>query len=183
MLIAFTGWAGSGKTEAAKYLKSKYGGEIFSFASEIKIIGRRLFGLKTKDRKIYQLIGEKMREIDPNVWVNVVKNDIELELEYGDVDHFYIDDLRRMNEYEMLKEKGFTFVRIVADEDLRIKRLIERDGHCDISLLYNESESGCAHLKMLEIENNGTWDDFYKKLDELVSTYSENKKIKIDNKK
>lgn len=170
MLIAFSGWAGSGKTEAAKYLKDKYGGEIFSFASEIKIIARRLFGVKRKDRLIYQQIGEKMREIDPDVWVNVVRNDVELELEYGEVENIYIDDLRRMNEYKMLKEKGFIFVRILADEDIRIKRLIERDGHCDISLLYNESEKGCTHIKMLEIENNGTLNEFHKKLDELVGT-------------
>jgi dephospho-CoA kinase len=73
-----------------------------------------------------------------------------------------------MNEYEMLLRNDFYVIRIVADEEIRIKRLLERDGKCDINLLYNESESGCAHLKLIEIYNNGTKDELYKVVDGLI---------------
>lgn len=168
MKIAITGWAGAGKTKMAEYLKDKYGGEILSFASEIKRIDRRLFGLGSKDRKRLQKIGESMREIDPNVWINIVKNDIDLIIDYEENSNVYIDDLRRENEYKMLKDINFQFVRVVADEDIRIQRLIERDGECDVSLMYNESEKGCSYLNLFEIDNNGTLDDFYKQIDEYV---------------
>jgi dephospho-CoA kinase len=82
-----------------------------------------------------------------------------------------IDDLRRYNEYIALKDVGFKFVRIVSSEEARIKRLIERDGSCDTSLMYNESENGVAAIDMVEVDNNGEIDELHNKLDALMKEW------------
>lgn len=162
MNIAFTGWAGSGKTEAAKYLSHKYGFKRISFADGIKDIAFNIFGVKDKHRELLQSIGEKLREIDDNVWVKHTIRRMYLS------DGYVIDDLRRKNEFNALIKNNFYIFRIVADEDIRIKRLVERDGFCDKKLLYNKSENGCKDLDLIEIENNDSLERFYEKLDEIV---------------
>ena len=163
--IAFAGWSGSGKTTAARYLADKYNGEVVSFAEGIKYIDRYLFGNQPKERDRLQRIGEFFRSFDPDIWVKRTLETCEFE------DRVFIDDLRRENEYIALKNAGFKFVRIVADEDIRIKRLIERDGKCDVTLLYNSSENGCASIPMTEIENNDSIEELYAQLDELMEEW------------
>lgn len=173
MLIGFTGYGGSGKTDATKYLMQKYGGGILSFADGIKYIDKYLFGNGKKNRERLQQIGEFFRGIDFDIWVNRIKETIEYELysyNIGNIEtgNLYIDDLRRINEYKMLIEEGFKVYRIISDEDIRVKRLTERDGSCDISLLYNESEIGCDGLDLIEIENNGTLEEFHERIDQII---------------
>jgi dephospho-CoA kinase len=162
MKIAFTGWAGSGKTKASEYLRLYYDTEVISFADGIKFIDKYLFGLGKKERKRLQRIGEFFREIDPDIWVNRTMETI------ADEEKVSVDDARRLNEYEALDKDGFIVIRTVADENLRVQRLIERDGSCDVSLMYNDSERGMAHLTLREIENNGTLEEFYERIDTIM---------------
>ena len=164
MKVAFVGWAGSGKTIAAKYLAEKFDGDVVSFADGIKYIDNYLFGSGKKDRSRLQRIGEFFRTFDEAIWVNRTLETIQLEVDAN----IFVDDLRRINEYDALIKEGFKVIRIIADENIRIERLITRDGFCDTSLLYNETESGCSNLSLSEIENNGTLEEFYKKIDEWV---------------
>jgi len=160
--IAITGWMGSGKTEIAKYLEFKYGFKRISFADGIKDIAYNIFGMKGKQRGLLQSIGEKMREIDKDVWIKHTINRLD------NLHDFVIDDLRRMNEFEELKANGFVIIRVVSDEEKRIERLIKRDGYCDKSLMYNESENGCADLRLYEIDNNGSLVELFEKVDDLL---------------
>lgn len=159
MKIGITGWAGSGKTEIANYLSFNYDFDVVSFADGIKFIDRYLFGGGKKDRYRLQSIGQFFRTLDSDIWIKRLLEST------SDSNNFVCDDLRQLNEYHALVENGFKIIRVTADEELRIKRLIERDGSCDTSLLYNESESGCAHLDIEEIDNNGTLEDLYSKVD------------------
>lgn len=162
MKIAIVGWAGSGKTFASKYLAAKFDGDVVSFADGIKYIDSYLFGSGKKERSRLQRIGEFFRTFEENIWV-----DRTLETISG-LDNVFIDDLRRLNEYDALVNEGFKIIRVVADEDIRIQRLIARDGFCDTSILYNETESGCSNLDLTEIENNGTLEELYEKIEEWV---------------
>ncbi len=165
MNIAFTGWAGAGKTEAAKYIELKYGYKRISFADGIKDIAFNIFGAKEKSRKLLQSIGEKLREIDPDVWVKHTINRVNVLQE-----SVVIDDLRRRNEFNALIKNNFYIFRVKADEKTRVKRLIDRDGYCDVSLLYNASENGCADIDLMEINNNGDIESLYKQIDGIMET-------------
>ena len=73
-----------------------------------------------KDREMFITFGEKMREIDENVWVRSVLKDIQ---NNPNIKHWVVDDVRRENEYNILKENGFIFIRLNVDEHIRQLRL------------------------------------------------------------
>ena len=60
-----------------------------------------------------------MRDIDPDVWVNVVIRTIEASPHLS----WVIDDLRFHNEYEALRRAGFFIVRLDVAEHLRHSRI------------------------------------------------------------
>lgn len=161
--ILISGLQGAGKDTVADYLVEKYGFEKLTFATKIYEIARELFGMTTKDRWLLQQIGQKMREIDPNVWVKYTYN---LSKRH---DRVIISDCRQENEYTQGIKNEFVPIRIVANEETRIKRLTKRDGvEPDISLMYNECETGADSFYYYEIDNNKTFEDLYKKIDNLM---------------
>lgn len=169
--IAFTSWAGGGKTSAANYLRLHYDFNVVSFADGIKFIDRYLFGSGKKDRLRLQATGQFFRSLKSTIWIDRL-----LETTSDNMD-YVCDDLRQINEYHALVENGFRIIRVVSDEDVRIQRLIERDGSCDTTLLYNESESGCADLDLPEITNNGTLEEMYEQIDKLMAVWGYEKTI------
>lgn len=163
--ILINGKAGSGKDTFADYLVENYGFKKIAFADGIYEIARKYFGMETKDRKILQLIGQKMREIDPMIWVNSA---FDLAKKY---DKVVISDCRQKNEYDMGIKEGFLPIRIEADTITRIDRLHKRDGiYPDITLLENESETGADGLEFIPVDNNGSFEDLYKQIDEILDT-------------
>lgn len=162
--IIINGRAGSGKDVFADYLVGNYGFKKIAFADPIYEIARKYFGMTYKDRELLQLIGEHMRAIDPLIWVKHTFNQVEK------YDKVVISDCRRANEYSFSLSKGFLPVRVNADLDTRIKRIERRDGrYPDLSLLENESETGADELQFIEIDNNGTLEEYYKEIDMLMS--------------
>jgi len=117
MRIALCGKICAGKSHVAKLLANKYNLEIFSFAAKIKEIAKDLFGMITKDRKILQQIGDKMREIDEKVWIKYLIKQMEGK------NNIIIDDLRLQNEVDFLKKNGFTIIRLNVDLDTQMTRL------------------------------------------------------------
>lgn len=163
--IAFCGWAGTGKTESAKYISYKYDGSVISFADGIKFIDRYLFGLGRQDRERLKMIGEFFRTIDNDIWVKRTIETADYE------DRALIDDLKSQNEFEALKKAGFKIIRLVTDDNIRIERLKKRDEKFVVSLMYDESEAKCSNHEVLEIKNNGTLDELFEKLDVLMEQY------------
>lgn len=163
MNIMINGRAGVGKDVVADYLVDKYNFTKISFAEPIYQIARDLFGMEVKDRKLLQDIGQKMREIDPNVWVKYAYKKAK------QYDNIVISDIRQANEYlEGIKENFFA-IKLVSDLDIRIDRLRKRDGiEPDTNLLENDCETGADDFYYYEIENNGNLEDLYKKIDEII---------------
>ena len=154
---------GGGKDTFADYLVDNYGFKKITFADGIYEIAYKYFGMTHKSRKLLQEIGEKMREIDPLVWVNAAFKESEK------YDKVVIADCRRANEYQMGLESGFLPIHIEADLDIRIKRLEDRDGfYPDLSLLENESETGADGLDFVHIDNNCSLEGFYKQIDFIM---------------
>ena len=116
MKIAIAGQMASGKTTLAESLV-KIGYKKVSLAGKVKEIARDLFHMGEKDRPLLQKIGMKMREIRPSVWIDYI---IHLGEEY---DNLVIDDVRFANEAKVLKEAGWTIIRLNIEEPLQKERL------------------------------------------------------------
>ena len=70
-----------------------------------------------KNRRLYVEVGQRMREIDPMVWVNHVVKDSR------GCDFAVVDDLRFKNEMIALKKDGWKIVRLKITKEEQIKRL------------------------------------------------------------
>ncbi len=176
-IIGLSGKAGSGKDTVARYLVEKYDFEAEWFAKPLKLyIGGAIFGLKhhqlwgkqedkekidprygLSPRQILQMAGMKLREIYPNIWVNKLFDNIVR------LDRVVIPDVRYVNEVEAIRKAGGEVWRI------------ERDGAgASTSELANHvSETELDDYLYFDeiINNNGTKEDLFRKVDEVMNGY------------
>ena len=116
--VAILGKIASGKSTVAEMITRKYPGTIkLAIAAPIKRIAKTHFGMKKKDRRLLQIIGNTGRIIDPFVWVNKVVSSLDNEASY------VIDDVRFKNEVETLRRHGFTFLYLDVSKKERISRI------------------------------------------------------------
>lgn len=120
MKIAVTGKMCSGKTTLCNYLceiEPRF--QIFSFGKKVKDVASDLFNMDplVKDRTLLTNIGQKMREIDSEVWINYVLKQCE------DVEFCLVDDLRYQNEYEELVKNGFKIIQLNISDELQERRI------------------------------------------------------------
>lgn len=152
--IALMGGMGAGKTTVADYLVKAHGYRALKISEPIYEIAVELWGEEAaKDRKRLQDLGMKMREIDPDVWLNHFLrrcDDIEVE-------PIVNDTLRMPNEYWALKKRGFVFIRVLAREALRQDRLMRIGRIQDNSELRHETETA---LIGLDATREGIHEDF-----------------------
>jgi Holliday junction resolvasome RuvABC ATP-dependent DNA helicase subunit len=123
--VAFFGPMCVGKTWCANILANELDFEKLSFATAVKGTAKKLFGVTTKSaesRRVLQIVGEKMREIDPNVWINQVVNTVN---DHPNVD-YVVDDLRYVNEAEALRALGFTLILVTENALVEMLYLIRR---------------------------------------------------------
>jgi len=120
MKIAVTGKMCSGKTTLCNYLceiEPRF--QIFSFGKKVKDVASDLFQMdpQIKDRTLLTSIGQKMREINKDVWVNYVIQQCK------DVEFCLVDDLRYQNEYEALVKNGFKIIQLNISDELQEERI------------------------------------------------------------
>lgn len=148
MKIAITGKMCYGKTTIANLIKSMNDDyEIFSFGKKVKEIAKDLFDMQTKDRTLLTSIGTKMREIDPDVWVNYIIKQTE------GIEYCLIDDLRYQNEYENLIKNDWKIIQLNVSDELqhdRIKSIYPDNYEDHFKNLNHESEKNEFQWK-----NNG----------------------------
>ena len=138
MKIAITGKMCAGKSTLANLIQqidSRY--EIYSFGQKVKDIAYDLFDMKEKDRTLLVSIGTKMREINPDVWINYIIHKTK------NKKFCIIDDLRYQNEYEALIKNNFIIIQINISPELqkeRIKDLYPNNYQDHILNIEHESE-------------------------------------------
>jgi len=123
--FSFIGEMATGKGTYCDHLKEQIEREFgipvyrFSFSAKIVEIAKDLFGMEGKDRKLLQNIGNKMREIDPDVWAGYIVRDIKAN---GKVP-FAVDGIRTPNEAAVFKRNfaNFIIIRLEVDGQQRME--------------------------------------------------------------
>jgi hypothetical protein len=177
--LALCGRLRSGKDTAAQYLTIFYDFQPFAFADPLKRYLHEIFPhvpREPKPRRLLQLFGQKLREIDPDVWVNLTMHKIDEYLRQHACDcsplkpRVVVTDCRQQNEYDRLRAEGFVFIRINADDELRIKRALEAGDDFTVHDLAHETELLVDSFDVdYEVNNNGTTPELYAQLDAIMN--------------
>jgi len=170
MKIAITGNICSGKSYLSRILMKKYNLELYSFAEKIKKISTDLFKVQHKDRTLIQTITDKMKEIDPDIWIKYLLTEI------NDKENIIIDDLRFENEVKYLKEHGFVIIRLNVPDNIRIERIKSTypNNYIEhIEGMNHSSENDIANLEV-DLDLNFTNDYNFTVLDTIDKFMMEN---------
>lgn len=170
MRIAVAGQIRSGKDTFSSYLINTYSFKKFYFAEGIEDVIKRYFpelwDENNKPRELYQKIGQWFREIDPDVWIKCLDKKLESYFKYGENAKVIVTDLRQLNEYNYLKSKGFVIVKVEADEEVRIERVLKAGDKFSRESLYHETEIQVATLPCdYLVTNNTTLEDLFEQAD------------------
>jgi len=163
-LLAFGCEARVGKDTAVDYLIGKKGGVKKSFAAplyDIQHYTHTRLGLKIKkDREFLQLIGDWGRKQNEHIFINVLLQEIDSD-SFSKTENVYVSDVRYPNEFFVLKNRGFTMVRLTRDN---------RFVSTDTNVTSHSSENSLQDYPWdIIISNNGSLVDLYAQLDQLYS--------------
>ncbi|BAU80128.1 conserved putative deoxynucleotide monophosphate kinase [Tokyovirus A1] len=153
MRVAFGPFMRSGKDTACFFLQKKHGGKILSFSQLLYKAHNKV--LETfdmpieKDRKLLLLLGEYATSKNSLLFVDQVEEQISLNRK-GNI---FVTDVRKKEEAEMLRRNGFVLVKIQRDVPREFSELEEKASSLDIWDVV--------------VENNGTLQEFEKKLEML----------------
>ena len=169
MIIGFAGRAGAGKTTAAMRLVDKYGYEIYSFAKPIKDLlcpffgwdGRHAYGELKEEidtqwgfspRAAFQTFGtEFARALNPDFWLIKAQQSIK---NFNTA----IDDIRFTNEAGWTRKRGI-LIHVIRPDAKDVRQHV--------------SETPLEiHRNDLILQNNGTIEDLYQKLDGFLGCLS-----------
>lgn len=179
VIIGLGSTAQVGKDTAAAYLEKKYPGRVkrVGFADKLKQVCEILFGLSHDQlygpvsvkekvdprynltpREIMQGVGQKMREIYPQIWVDSLFLTEIPEAEAQGFDCFVISDVRYPNEGDKIHEQGGFVINITRNA-----------GGVSVGADHS-SETAMRDYKNFdfEIENNASLDEYFRKLDTIV---------------
>lgn len=191
MLFGILGKKGAGKDTVSDYLVAKYGFRKRAIAAELKKIMRHLFHFKNNQlhgelkevvddnwditpRHGMQFVGTLVREhfgrlvkgVDKNFWLV----NLEMWLNKCKNEHVILSDCRYQNEVDFVKSHKGIVIKIVRNKNDEIK-----DTH--------ESEQGVDFVKKHDIliENNGSLQELYKKIDVIMNEFYIKKSNGFDN--
>ena len=159
MKIAICGKMCSGKTTLANYIMRTFPGyQKYSFATRVKELCIELFQMEGKDRSLLINFANKMRDIDPQVWINQVLK------ETRGKQNCIIDDVRYQNEVDALIEDGWKIIQLHIPYELqkeRIRKLYPDNYQDHINAIHHISEKnifqfpeGYPHLTLDMSEDN-----------------------------
>ena len=157
MKIAIIGKMCSGKSTIAEIIQDhdpQY--EKFSFGQKVKDLAKELFNMIGKDRELLINFANKMRDIDPDVWVNQVL------YQTKNKEFCIIDDIRYQNELDALIDDNWIIIKLTISKELQASRLKETypetyKEHLKFVDHFSENEefkfkSGYPHL-ILHVDN------------------------------
>jgi dephospho-CoA kinase len=187
--LALAGKLRAGKDTAATYLSLFYDFQPFALADEGKRVVHQLFPdlpLTPKPRKHYQVVIDSLTKLDlpgaEEIFVNLTLRKINDYIRHRccKESRVLVTDVRKQVEYDRLRAEGFVFIRINADEKLRIQRALEAGDKFTAEDLAHETELLVDLFPVdYEVLNNGSTTELYAQLDvvmrELGVTMNERK--------
>jgi hypothetical protein len=139
----------------------------FAFANKVKDVMGELFGVpveKTKfestrvikkddyARRVMQQLGANMRKIESKVWINYLLNKIKNNYDYLGK-NYAITDVRHLNEADAIMEAGGRLIFLYASDELRRKRVEERDQINVTDKMWQDWSSHPSEYEVDEIYN------------------------------
>ena len=178
-ILAFVGQIASGKGTAVQYLKEKHGASTYRFSGMLADILNRLY--LENNRANFQTLSQILRE---NFSEDVLSQTMAKDVEKDKIQLIAIDGVRRPGDIEHLKKiPGFILIHIFADLEKRYQRITQRREKTDdrekTLAEFKADHEREAEVKIAEIaneatqkiDNNGSLEDLYKQLDEIIKLY------------
>lgn len=181
MKIALFGKIRSGKDTVGKILIEEHGFNRFAFGDGIGEIIQKYFPEAWeggKPRKHYQHIGQQLRVLNEDVWVNYLIRNVKMfesiRMINGYSTNIVITDGRQLNEAKKLKEEGFLIVKITTPDDIRLERMKALGDVFSPEDLQHETELNVDMITPdVEIINDGNIEDLHVKVQKLIQDYRE----------
>lgn len=181
MKIAVVGKMRAGKDSVANVLRG-YNFHPVAFGDGIKQITREFFPEvygSGKPREHYQHIGQSLRELNPDVWINYAHREMLNTLAYGISrkgiePNVIITDCRQKNEEAYLRRNGFKIVKVFAEDEIRLQR-IKDAGETVTQAQFNhgtEQEVDSITADYL-IYNNGTLQELERQVIDMYTYFQE----------
>ncbi|MEK7131118.1 MAG: AAA family ATPase [Patescibacteria group bacterium] len=179
LILGFVGLPASGKGTSAEYYQKKYGASTYRFSTMLFDLLQRIYVETNRDNLIK--MSEAIRgTFGEDAMAKVMAKDATSDRN----NLIIIDGIRRMADIEYLsKLPNFILIEIFADPRLRYERLIKRsekpDDQTKTFEQFMADQQRSTEMTIPEVashanehlDNNGTANDLYKKLDNLISKY------------
>jgi len=177
IIIGLVGEIASGKDTVADYLAKHYNSDTVSFSRPLREIADSLYIPQSRENLIN--IAVIMRE---QFGQDILSKAVAKEIETSNKNMFCLPNVRLESDVIHLKDKtGFVLVGINTNEKIRYERLIKRsqntddqtktweefqiDGEKETERHIREFLPKCQH----QLDNNGTEEELYKQVEELVN--------------
>jgi dephospho-CoA kinase len=176
IVIGIVGEIASGKGTAAEYLKKKYDGAIFKFSTPLRDVLKRLH--LDESRENLQMLSLSLRNcFGDDLFSKVIARDAA----NSPANLIVTDGIRRPNDIVALaKLSNFHLVAIHADEKTRYERVKARNENAnDANKTWEDFQKDAAAETEMTIRdiaakaeyvisNNGSLEELYQALDEIV---------------
>ncbi|RLG16958.1 hypothetical protein DRN63_03530 [Nanoarchaeota archaeon] len=181
-IIGVAGTIGAGKDIVTKYIAEKYGYEVIIMGDLVRKVAKEE-GLDESRESLVRVQKEKVEKFGKSYWGKMV---VDL-IEEKDWKKVVINGIRRVEDYLIpknhFKEDKFVFLFVDADPKLRAERLIKRGREGDpknwdeflIQENWENENFDYDKLRKLydyKIENNGTLEELYQKVDDFIKKFS-----------
>ena len=173
MKIALLGKMRSGKDTVGEYLCDTHNCKRFAFGDEVKDVINTYFPKafeNGKPREHYQVIGQSFRKLNPNIWIERTLEKINTVEQLNPNINIVVTDVRQPNEATELRKRGFTIIKVVAPEHIRLERILAAKDNFNEEELHHETELNvdrCVYDYC--ITNDGTLEELYREVDVVLN--------------
>lgn len=168
MRVALSGKMTSGKSLVARRLVDKYDFKELSFAAKMKEVTAELFprAKYEKDRELLIQVGERMRELDNQVWIRHVLPGIEPDK------NIVVSDVRFPAEYSAMRRLDFIMVRMYIGRWLQKQQVMRAYPNMPLVLLDDYSETALDYYVFdytIDNDKGVPLEEVYEQVDKMIA--------------